>query len=62
MVLMGAVINADTAANFLMLGFWCVMYSVNCYNSAYQQYLGRLYQQYLGRFLTQHASTIYVGF
>ena len=39
MTLMGAVVNAGSAANYIMVGFWAITYSVSCYNDCYERYL-----------------------
>ena len=38
LMLMGAIVNAGSAANYIMVGFWAVTYSVSCYNDAYEKY------------------------
>lgn len=37
--LMGAVVNASSAAKYLMLGFWIMIYCTSCFNNMYDQYL-----------------------
>ncbi len=37
--LMGAIVNASSAAKYVMLVFWVVMYSATCYNNMYEKYL-----------------------
>ncbi len=37
--LMGAVVNATSAANYMILGFWVIMYSASCFNNMYQRYM-----------------------
>lgn len=39
MTLMGAVVNAGTAANYIMVGFWAITYCITCYNDCYKRYL-----------------------
>ena len=37
--LMGAIVNAGSAARYLMLLFWILMYSTSCYNAVYESYM-----------------------
>ena len=37
--LMGAIVNASSAAKYLMLWFWILMYSTACYNNVYNKYM-----------------------
>ena len=37
--LMGAVVNAGSAVKYVVLAFWVVMYTANCYNTAYTKYV-----------------------
>ena len=37
--LIGAVVNANNAAKYVVLAFWVVTYTANCYNSAYAKYV-----------------------
>ena len=37
--LMGAVVNASNAAKYVVLAFWVVTYTANCYNTAYAKYV-----------------------
>ena len=39
MTLMGAVVNAGSAANYVMLGFWTLTYSIACFNDSYNRYM-----------------------
>ena len=39
MILMGAVVNAGSAANYIMVSFWAITYSISCYNDAYERYM-----------------------
>ena len=37
--LMGAIVNASSAAKYIMLGFWVIVYSTTCFNSVYNRYM-----------------------
>ena len=37
--LMGAVVNAGSAVKYVVLAFWVVTYTANCYNTAYAKYV-----------------------
>ena len=37
--LMGAVVNAGSAVKYVVLAFWVVTYTANCYNTAYAKYM-----------------------
>ena len=37
--LMGAIVNASSAAKYIMLAFWVVVYSSTCFNSVYNRYM-----------------------
>ena len=39
LTMMGIIVNASSAARYAMLVFWIMMYSSNCYNGVYKQYL-----------------------
>ena len=37
--LMGAVVNASSAAKYIMLAFWVIVYSTSCFNAVYERYM-----------------------
>ncbi len=37
--LMGAIVNASSAAKYIMLAFWVIVYSTSCFNSVYSRYM-----------------------
>ncbi len=37
--LMGAIVNASSAAKYVMLAFWVTVYSTACFNAVYQSYM-----------------------
>ncbi len=37
--LMGAIVNATNASNYIILAFWVILYSSSCFNNMYQQYM-----------------------
>ena len=37
--LMGAIVNASSAAKYIMLAFWVIVYSTTCFNSVYNRYM-----------------------
>ena len=37
--LMGAIVNASSAAKYLMLSFWIMVYSSSCFNNVYNKYM-----------------------
>lgn len=39
LTLMGAIVNASSAANYVMLAFWMITYIASCYNNVYNDYM-----------------------
>ena len=47
LTLMGTIVNASSAARYIMLAFWIIMYSTSCYNRSYEKY-AKLSQKLFG--------------